>query len=84
MAQVRRSLLLHAPLRRSPRHVLRTLLDRMSADASADDPVDELEQRIRTLLGTEAAMFFPAMDFTPEELAGLVRRLVAAADGSAT
>jgi threonine aldolase len=60
MAQIRRSLFLHAPLRRSPHHVLRTLLEHMPEDGTINDPVDELERRIRTLLGTEAALFFPS------------------------
>lgn len=59
MVQIQRSLFLHAPLRRSPRHVLRTLLDRMPEDGTINDPVDELEGRIKALLGTEAALFFP-------------------------
>jgi threonine aldolase len=32
----------------------------MPEDGTINDPVDELELRIRTLLGTEAALFFPS------------------------
>jgi hypothetical protein len=59
-SRIRRSLFLHAPLRRSPHHVLRTLLERMPEETTATDPVDELERRIRAILGKEAALFFPS------------------------
>lgn len=56
---IRRSLFLHAPLRRSPHVVLQRLLASVPEGASPEDLVEALETRIRTLLGTEAALFFP-------------------------
>jgi hypothetical protein len=60
---IRRSLFLHAPLRRTPHDVLTRMLDLVDADTPAtgpDGPVAVLERRIATLLGTEAALFFPS------------------------
>lgn len=59
---VRRSLFLHAPLRRTPRAVLRQLLEYAPDDTPPDGhdgPVARLERRIARLLGTETALFFP-------------------------
>ncbi|WP_239152295.1 threonine aldolase family protein [Virgisporangium aurantiacum] len=60
---IRRSLFLHAPLRRKPHDVLTHMLDLVDADTPADGPdgpVAVLERRIAALLGTEAALFFPS------------------------
>jgi threonine aldolase len=60
---IRRSLFLHAPLRRTPQQVLRRLLDHVDADTPADGPrgpVAVLERRVADLLGTGAALFFPS------------------------
>lgn len=60
---VRRSLFLHAPIRRSPQVVLRQLLDAVDADTPPDGPhgpVAQLERRLAKLLGKPAALFFPS------------------------
>jgi threonine aldolase len=59
---MKRSLALHAPLRRKPRDVLEQLLAYADPDEAAegpDGPVGRLEDRIATLLGKERALFFP-------------------------
>lgn len=59
----RRSLFLHAPIRRRPRVVLEQLLGIVDDDTPADGPdgpVAVLERRIAGLLGKEAALFFPS------------------------
>jgi threonine aldolase len=59
---VRRSLFLHAPIRRMPQVVLRQLLEHVDADtppAGPDGPVAQLERRLAALLGTESALYFP-------------------------
>jgi threonine aldolase len=58
----RRSLFLHAPIRRSPRAVLQRLLDLVDDDtppSGPDGPMAVLERRLAGLLGTETALFFP-------------------------
>lgn len=63
LAQIRRSLSLHAPLRRTPRRLLQEMLDRLPPDMPADGPdgpVARLEARIRELLGKQSALFFPS------------------------
>lgn len=60
---IRRSLFLHAPLRRRPYDVLHTLLDLVDPDTppdGPDGPVAVLERRVADLLGTEAALFLPS------------------------
>ncbi|MEU7864353.1 beta-eliminating lyase-related protein [Nonomuraea sp. NPDC049141] len=60
---VRRSLFLHAPIRRRPRAVLERMLALVDDDTppdGPDGPVAVLEQRMATLLGKEAALFFPS------------------------
>jgi threonine aldolase len=60
---VKKSLFLHAPLRRTPQRTLRRWLDLVDADTPADGPqgpVAVLERRVADLLGTEAALFFPS------------------------
>ncbi|MFK3980250.1 threonine aldolase family protein [Micromonospora sp. NPDC050397] len=59
---VRRSLLAHTPVRRTPREVLTQLLDRVDDNtrtSGPDGPVAQLERRIATMLGKESALFFP-------------------------
>jgi threonine aldolase len=59
---IRRSLYLHAPLRRMPHKVLRQVLEHLPEDTPPDGPhgpVALLERRIAGLLGTPAALFFP-------------------------
>ncbi|MEQ4302335.1 beta-eliminating lyase-related protein [Plantactinospora sp. B6F1] len=61
-ASIRRSLFLHAPIRRMPRAVLRQMLDQVDDDTppgGPDAPVARLERRIADLFGTESALFFP-------------------------
>ncbi|MFE6522466.1 threonine aldolase family protein [Streptomyces sp. NPDC057794] len=58
-AGIRRSLSLHAPLRRTPHRLLRAMLDALPEDGLPEDPVAELERRMCALLGTEAALLFP-------------------------
>jgi threonine aldolase len=60
--EIRRSLYLHAPIRRMPHRVLRRILEHLPADTppdGPDGPVALLERRIAELLGTPAALFFP-------------------------
>jgi threonine aldolase len=60
--EIRRSLYLHAPIRRMPHRVLQQVLDHLPADTppdGPDGPVALLERRIAELLGTPAALFFP-------------------------
>ena len=59
----RRSLFLHAPIRRRPRAVLERLLGMVDADMppdGPDGPVAVLERRMAGLLGKETALFFPS------------------------
>src|SRR5688500_2527462 len=61
--QVRRSLFLHAPIRRRPRVMLEQMLALVDDDTPADGPegpVAVLERRLAELLGKEAALFFPS------------------------
>jgi threonine aldolase len=63
MEPMRRSLSLHAPLRRMPHRVLGELLDRLPPGTppdGPDGPVAQLETRIAELLGTPRALFFPS------------------------
>ncbi|WP_214415264.1 threonine aldolase family protein [Sphaerisporangium fuscum] len=60
---VRRSLFLHAPIRRKPRLVLAQMLELVDDDTppdGPDGPVAVLERRLADLLGKEAALFFPS------------------------
>ncbi|GGP53331.1 threonine aldolase family protein [Saccharothrix coeruleofusca] len=59
MAEIRRSLVAHAPLRRDPHKILSRLLERVPPGTRPDAPVAELEERIAGLLGKPAALFFP-------------------------
>ena len=56
---MKRSLVNHALSRRVPHIMLRRMLDRVSADTSATDPVEEVERRVAELLGKPRALFFP-------------------------
>ncbi|SEH03677.1 L-threonine aldolase [Nonomuraea solani] len=61
--QVRRSLFLHAPIRRGPRLMLEQMLALVDDDTPADGPegpVAVLERRMAELLGKESALFFPS------------------------
>ncbi|MEU6722704.1 beta-eliminating lyase-related protein [Nonomuraea wenchangensis] len=60
---VRRSLFLHAPIRRRPRVMLERMLALVDDDTPADGPegpVAVLERRLADLLGKESALFFPS------------------------
>ena len=57
---IRRSLFLHAPIRRRPRAVLAGLLDLVDEETMPDEPVAVLERRLAALLGKESALFFPS------------------------
>jgi len=60
--RIRRSLFLHAPIRRMPYDVLRRMLDHVDPTTppdGPDGPVAVLERRLADLLGKEAALFFP-------------------------
>jgi threonine aldolase len=57
---IRRSLALHAPIRRRPAALLREWLELVDEDTPPEEPVARLEERIAALLGTEAALFFPS------------------------
>ncbi|WP_205303023.1 threonine aldolase family protein [Nonomuraea montanisoli] len=60
---VRRSLFLHAPLRRRPRAMLEQMLRLVDEDTppdGPDGPVAVLERRLADLLGKESALFFPS------------------------
>jgi hypothetical protein len=62
-AAVRRSLFLHAPIRRTPRLMLEQMLALVDDDTPADGPdgpVAVLERRLADLLGKESALFFPS------------------------
>lgn len=54
-----RSLVPHSPLHRDPHAQLRRMLDRIGPGTRPADHVAALEERLATLLGTEAALFFP-------------------------
>ncbi|GAB3988910.1 hypothetical protein GCM10029978_112540 [Actinoallomurus acanthiterrae] len=59
---VRRSLFLHAPIRRRPRVMLERMLALVDEDTppdGPDGPVAVLERRLADLLGKPAALFFP-------------------------
>lgn len=59
----RKSLFLHAPIRRRPHAVLQRLLDLVEDDTpptGPDGPVAVLERRLADLLGKETALFFPS------------------------
>ncbi|HZO63481.1 MAG TPA: beta-eliminating lyase-related protein [Kribbellaceae bacterium] len=60
---IRRSLALHAPLRRTPYVMLRRMLEQVTPETPPDGPegpVARLERRLAGLLGTDAALFFPS------------------------
>lgn len=60
---IRRSLFLHAPIRRKPRMMLEQMLALVDDDTPADGPegpVAVLERRLADLLGKESALFFPS------------------------
>ncbi|MDA0633376.1 beta-eliminating lyase-related protein [Nonomuraea sp. MCN248] len=60
---IRRSLFLHAPIRRGPRRMLERMLALVDDDTPADGPegpVAVLERRMAELLGKECALFFPS------------------------
>ncbi|WP_433513318.1 threonine aldolase family protein [Nonomuraea sp. CA-143628] len=60
---VRRSLFLHASIRRKPRLMLEQMLELVDDDtpeAGPDGPVAVLERRLADLLGKEVALFFPS------------------------
>ena len=60
---IRRSLALHAPLRRTPYVMLRRMLEQVTPETppdGPDGPVARLERRLAELLGTDAALFFPS------------------------
>ncbi|MGI5289997.1 threonine aldolase family protein [Nonomuraea polychroma] len=60
---VRRSLFLHAPIRRKPRAMLEQMLALVDDDTppdGPDGPVAVLERRLADLLGKESALFFPS------------------------
>ncbi|MEO3854151.1 beta-eliminating lyase-related protein [Acrocarpospora sp. B8E8] len=62
-APVRRSLFLHAPIRRKPRVMLEQMLALVDDDTPPDGPngpVAVLERRLANLLGKERALFFPS------------------------
>ncbi|MBT2233936.1 low specificity L-threonine aldolase [Nonomuraea sp. NEAU-A123] len=60
---VRRSLFLHAPIRRTPRLMLERMLALVDDDTppdGPDGPVAVLERRLAGLLGKDSALFFPS------------------------
>jgi threonine aldolase len=57
---IRRSLFPIIPARRTPRQVVTRWLERPEIDALPDEPMAELERRVASLLGFEAALFFPS------------------------
>jgi threonine aldolase len=60
---IRRSLVLHSPLRRRPHTMLRRMLDWLPPDTplyGPDAPVARLEARLAELLGKPRALFFPS------------------------
>ncbi|WP_431879729.1 threonine aldolase family protein [Amycolatopsis sacchari] len=58
--RIRRSLALHAPIRRRPAALLREWAALVDEDTLPEEPVARLEGRIAELLGAEAALFFPS------------------------
>ncbi|TVT19447.1 threonine aldolase [Amycolatopsis acidiphila] len=58
--EIRRSLALHAPIRRRPAALLREWLELVDEQTPPEEPVARLEGRIAELLGTAAAVFFPS------------------------
>jgi threonine aldolase len=57
---IRRSLFPIIPERRTPRQVVTRWLERPEIDALPDEPMAALESRVASLLGLEAALFFPS------------------------
>lgn len=59
MSGVPRSVGAYGAPRRLPHFVLRRMLDAVSPDAQAGEPVEALERRVAELLGKPRALFFP-------------------------
>ncbi|UQS25617.1 beta-eliminating lyase-related protein [Amycolatopsis thermalba] len=58
--KIKRTLASHGPVWRRPRAMLERWLARVGEDASPAEPVASLEERIASLLGKPAALFFPS------------------------